>query len=263
MARAARVRRRHRRQPGVDAVPRPAPPTQGDDSFAADRPRRRRPAAAGFDVLSLANNHVGDFGLARAGAHRGRRAADGHPAGSVPVGRSRRRAPAVRGCDGTSSGVSSATDSIGESPAAGSDRPGTNRLEHAAAHRAARPYAPCGGCSRRSCGHAARSTCSWSCRTGARSTRTTPSPPSAAWRRADGRRARTSSWAATRTGCRARRWSGDALVVHSLGNFVFDMDFMAETMDGVVLETTWWGDRLVGAELRALPDRRHASRRAS
>ena len=42
---------------------------------------------------------------------------------------------------------------------------------------------------------------------------------------------------------------GDALVVHSLGNFVFDMDFMVETMAGVVLETTWWGDRLVGAEL--------------
>lgn len=28
-------------------------------------------------------------------------------------------------------------------------------------------------------------------------------------------------------------------VVHSLGNFVFDMDFMVETMQGVMLETTW------------------------
>lgn len=28
-------------------------------------------------------------------------------------------------------------------------------------------------------------------------------------------------------------------VVHSLGNFVFDMDFMVETMEGVVLETRW------------------------
>ena len=42
---------------------------------------------------------------------------------------------------------------------------------------------------------------------------------------------------------------GDALVAQSLGNFVFDMDFMAETMVGVVLETTWWGDRLMAAEL--------------
>jgi poly-gamma-glutamate synthesis protein (capsule biosynthesis protein) len=42
---------------------------------------------------------------------------------------------------------------------------------------------------------------------------------------------------------------GDALVVHSLGNFVFDMDFMPETMEGLVLEATFWDDRLVSAEL--------------
>jgi len=50
---------------------------------------------------------------------------------------------------------------------------------------------------------------------------------------------------------------GDTLVVHSLGNFVFDMDFMAETMVGVVLETVWWGDRLKAAEL--VPYRMDAS----
>jgi poly-gamma-glutamate synthesis protein (capsule biosynthesis protein) len=33
---------------------------------------------------------------------------------------------------------------------------------------------------------------------------------------------------------------GGALVVHSLGNFVFDMDFMAETMEGLVLELVLW-----------------------
>ena len=49
----------------------------------------------------------------------------------------------------------------------------------------------------------------------------------------------------------------DALVVQSLGNFVFDMDFMDETMAGVVLETTWWGGRLVAAEL--VPHRMDAS----
>jgi poly-gamma-glutamate capsule biosynthesis protein CapA/YwtB (metallophosphatase superfamily) len=32
---------------------------------------------------------------------------------------------------------------------------------------------------------------------------------------------------------------GGVPVVHSLGNFVFDMDFMTQTMEGVVLETTW------------------------
>jgi poly-gamma-glutamate synthesis protein (capsule biosynthesis protein) len=39
-----------------------------------------------------------------------------------------------------------------------------------------------------------------------------------------------------------------ALVVHSLGNFVFDMDFATQTMEGLVLEATFWGDRLMAAE---------------
>lgn len=36
-------------------------------------------------------------------------------------------------------------------------------------------------------------------------------------------------------------------VAHSLGNFVFDMDFMEQTLEGVVLEATFWG-----AELKAV-----------
>jgi poly-gamma-glutamate synthesis protein (capsule biosynthesis protein) len=40
---------------------------------------------------------------------------------------------------------------------------------------------------------------------------------------------------------------GDALVVHSLGNFVFDMD-TAETTEGLMLEATFWGDRLMAAD---------------
>jgi hypothetical protein len=42
-------------------------------------------------------------------------------------------------------------------------------------------------------------------------------------------------------------------VLHSLGNFVFDMDFMTETMEGVFLETTWRGDQL--QDLRLVPYR--------
>jgi poly-gamma-glutamate synthesis protein (capsule biosynthesis protein) len=38
---------------------------------------------------------------------------------------------------------------------------------------------------------------------------------------------------------------GDAVLAHSLGNLVFDMDFMDQTMEGVLLEATFWGDRLV------------------
>jgi poly-gamma-glutamate synthesis protein (capsule biosynthesis protein) len=39
-----------------------------------------------------------------------------------------------------------------------------------------------------------------------------------------------------------------ALVVHSLGNFVFDMDSMSQTMEGLVLEATFWGDQLMAAD---------------
>ena len=42
-------------------------------------------------------------------------------------------------------------------------------------------------------------------------------------------------------------------VAHSLGNFVFDMDFMTETMEGVVLEATFWGATLKA--LRLVPYR--------
>lgn len=47
------------------------------------------------------------------------------------------------------------------------------------------------------------------------------------------------------------------LVAHSLGNFVFDMDFMTETQQGVVLETVWHGGQLRRFEL--VPYRMDAS----
>jgi Bacterial capsule synthesis protein PGA_cap len=37
------------------------------------------------------------------------------------------------------------------------------------------------------------------------------------------------------------------LVLHSLGNFVFDMDSSAETEEGLLLELVWWGPELMGA----------------
>jgi poly-gamma-glutamate capsule biosynthesis protein CapA/YwtB (metallophosphatase superfamily) len=40
---------------------------------------------------------------------------------------------------------------------------------------------------------------------------------------------------------------GDALLVNSLGNFVFDMD-TEQTQEGLVLEATFWGDRLMAAD---------------
>ncbi|HEX5086731.1 MAG TPA: CapA family protein [Nocardioides sp.] len=38
-------------------------------------------------------------------------------------------------------------------------------------------------------------------------------------------------------------------VLHSLGNFLFDMDFSAETMEGVVLRATYWGSELKALQL--------------
>ncbi len=38
-------------------------------------------------------------------------------------------------------------------------------------------------------------------------------------------------------------------VLHSLGNFVFDMDFMEHTMEGVVLQATFWGSKLKAVRL--------------
>lgn len=38
------------------------------------------------------------------------------------------------------------------------------------------------------------------------------------------------------------------LVVHSLGNFIFDMDFMRETQEGILLELVLWDGELKAAE---------------
>ncbi len=43
----------------------------------------------------------------------------------------------------------------------------------------------------------------------------------------------------------------DAVIAHSLGNLVFDMDFMSQTMEGVTLTATFEGDRLVRVALAA------------
>ena len=40
-----------------------------------------------------------------------------------------------------------------------------------------------------------------------------------------------------------------AVVAHSLGNFVFDMDFMTQTQQGVMLKATFWGPALKAVEL--------------
>ena len=42
--------------------------------------------------------------------------------------------------------------------------------------------------------------------------------------------------------------AGTAAVVHSLGNFVFDMDFQTKTREGIFLEIVLWGGAVKAVE---------------
>ena len=102
-------------------------PTQGGDSFAASPRVRPGLRAAGFDLLSLANNHVGDYGD---GALRQTLARfDSGRIQTVGAGRNldAARRPVIIERDGVRVGFL-AVDSIGETPAATRTRSGTNRL---------------------------------------------------------------------------------------------------------------------------------------
>ena len=97
-------------------------PTQGGDSFAADPAIVAGLRRAGFDLVSLANNHLGDYGPRAL-----RQTLDRFAAGDLPaVGAGRDLTAARRGVvlerDGVRIGFL-ATDSIGETPAATGTRP--------------------------------------------------------------------------------------------------------------------------------------------
>jgi hypothetical protein len=48
----------------------------------------------------------------------------------------------------------------------------------------------------------------------------------------------------------ATEWIGDAFVVYSLGNFVFDQDWSVETSQGAILEVGFTRDRILGVRIR-------------
>jgi poly-gamma-glutamate synthesis protein (capsule biosynthesis protein) len=102
-------------------------PRQGGDSFAADPSARRGLRLAGFDVLSLANNHTGDFGP-RALVQTVQRV---RKAGIRPVGAGedldRAAKPVLVTRNGVRFGIV-AFDAIGETPAATGVRPGVLRV---------------------------------------------------------------------------------------------------------------------------------------
>jgi poly-gamma-glutamate capsule biosynthesis protein CapA/YwtB (metallophosphatase superfamily) len=221
-------------------------PTQGGDSFAAS-PRVRPPLrAAGFDLLSLANNHVGDYGDRALRQTLDR--FDSARIETVGAGRNldAARRPVIIERDGVRVGFL-AVDSIGETPSATGTRAGTNRLN----------MPPRTGPLNRS------------------QLRRITSDIRALDRRVDtvvtmthwGTQYTHRPEPGQRTAARAfadagadlvigghPHWvqgyemAGSAVVVHSLGNFIFDMDFQTKTREGIFLEIVLWGGAVKAVE---------------
>ncbi|UYM04561.1 CapA family protein [Solicola gregarius] len=219
-------------------------PTQGGDSFAADPSVERGLRLAGFDVLDLANNHLGDYG--QRALRRTLTRVDGMGIESVGAGvdRAAARTPAIVEVDGVRIGFY-ATDSIGETPAASARTPGTNRLD----------MPPRTGPLDRA---ALRDITSDIRRLDRRVDAVIAMPhwgtqythvPEPSQRRV--------AAALVRAGADVvagghPHWvqplerTGDSAVAYSLGNFVFDMDFSRETQEGVFLEIVLWDGDVVG-----------------
>jgi poly-gamma-glutamate capsule biosynthesis protein CapA/YwtB (metallophosphatase superfamily) len=217
-------------------------PQQGGDSFAAPPAVVRGLVGAGFDVLSLANNHTGDFG--RRAFLRTLRRIDRSPIERVGAGRDRARAwrPAVVQRNGVRFGFL-AFNAIGETPRATASEPGaaeirmqprTGPLNPSDLRRARREIARLG---RRA--DVVVVLPHW----GDQYTHL-PVPD----QRQVGR-ALVDAGADVVVGGhphwvqRVQRHRG-TLIAHSLGNFVFDMDSMRQTMEGVVADLVFVGDRL-------------------
>ena len=230
-----------------NTLSRAGSPRQGGDSFAADPAVITGLRDSGFDVLGLANNHAGDFGdLAL--VQTVRRLRDGG-IDTFGAGRTVRQAwePAVVEREGISFGFIG-FNAIGETPAVAPGQPGavsiampprTGPLDRGALRRfeiAVRRLAadvdvvvvmPHWG------------------------TQYTNRPEPI--QRVVARRL-VAAGADAVVGGHPHWLQGvelvrGRLVAHSLGNFVFDMDFMRETQQGAILEMTFWRDELMAAEL--------------
>jgi poly-gamma-glutamate synthesis protein (capsule biosynthesis protein) len=221
-------------------------PTQGDDSFGADPAILEGLELAGFDLVSLANNHVGDYG--RAAMLQTFTALDrstiGYFGAGPDLGRARR--PAVI-TDGKIKIGFVGTESIGETPAATGNRPGTNRLDMpprtGPLDRAALDRIT--GDIRRLADQVDLVIVvpHW----GTQYTHV----PEASQRQAA--RAFAEAGADLVIGGHphwVQGWErfGGTTVVHSLGNFVFDMDFQTKTRDGILVEIVAWDGEVKAVE---------------
>ena len=221
-------------------------PTQGGDSFHADPEVIDGLELAGFDLAVLANNHLGDYGQRALRQTLAELRDAGLP--YVGAGRDLREArkAVIIDRDGVRVGFIG-TESIGETPAATAERGGTNRLNMPPR------TGPLNG---RQLERITRDIADldkqvevvvviphW----GTQYTHV----PEASQRRAA--KAFAGAGADLVIGGHphwVQGWetSGDAVVVHSLGNFVFDMDFQTKTMEGVFVEIVLWGDRVKAVE---------------
>jgi poly-gamma-glutamate synthesis protein (capsule biosynthesis protein) len=227
------------------SLSRLGPPRQGNDSFGADPRILPGLTAAGFDVLSLANNHVGDYG-AQSLVETVKRV---RGAKIVPVGAGPNAAqawrPAILERDGVRFGFL-AFNAIGESPAARRSEPGVVQLRMQprlgnlnsgnleAMRDAIRRLRP-------------------------RVDILTVLPH---W----GQQYTSEPVADQRTVAQALVDGGADLVIgshphwvqgaeiyhgkliaYSLGNYVFDMDFSRQTQEGVILEFVLWADQVKAA----------------
>lgn len=222
-------------------------PTQGDDSFAADPQVLDGLEAAGFDVLSLANNHLGDYGPRALVETVERVAASGIEVLGAGTDRRMAEAPVIVEADGLRVGML-AFNAIGESPPARQGSPGVAEL------RMPPRTGPLDRARLRGLQRQVRQLARevdvvlvlphW----GDQYT------PVAVPAQEQVAAALAEAGADLVIGGHPHVLQGleqrsDTLVAYSLGNLVFDMDFREDTMEGALLELAFWDGELKAADL--------------
>ncbi|MGN0063155.1 MAG: CapA family protein [Nocardioides sp.] len=227
------------------------PPQQGGDSFVCPGGTLRGLERLGFDALSLANNHTGDFGT-RALVETVR-AFDGSSIQAFGAGEHRREAgrASVLTHEGVRFGFL-AFNAIGETHAATRTTPGALSV---------RMPPRTGPLDRDDLRHVTGLVRELAERVdvvvvlphwGTQYTHT-PEPVQSDVARALARAGADLVVGGHPHWVQGFEQVGDTVVVHSLGNAVFDMDFMSQTMEGVALTALFDGAELTG--LRAVPYR--------